>query len=363
MLNRPLYDLLCGVLPDPIKVIHENTPAVVRVQPAVARSPLEDAAPEIEVQRWGEVYRTNCPRCRDKHQRLFISHCSGQTFVQDDIPYRLGWVYVCHNEHCGLRELHSLDIGGLPALAEADSPVLSLSHIVLQESCKLPKKYIYVDDPDMPDQFKTYLVDRGFDLVELASTYKVGYACAGDTWFEPTPKQKADGIFSRTAKEDRIIIPILNRRQLCGFQARRIDDIKEYKYLNQPDGLQKSQMLYNLDTALMQKEVCIVEGVTDVWKVGVRGVGTFGRDASEWQRWALSMGWKFDGMGLIIPDRNDPLAGPAADDLKAFLDAKEAFPRGCHILELAPGTDPGAYAAKDIREFIEGSIQYYDAIR
>ena len=72
------------------------------------------------------------------------------------------------------------------------------------------------------------------------------------------------------------------------------------------------------------------------------------------------MGWKYDGMCLYIPDMNDPLALPAAQEYVQAWNEQKVFPRGAHVLELRPGTDPGSHKADDLRPWIEGNIKYLD---
>jgi len=372
MLNPDLLHLLEDLIPDgDWAVLNEDRPATVCVSDNTPVTPLSGnagrAQSRVTVAGWGEVYKGRCPVCErpnSRKKRLFVSHISGQFVSAGDIQARTGLVYVCHNEHCRVPELdkNALLIARLPELGINATPSLSsVPYQVLSESCTLPRAYKRVNDPETPDNIREYLIGRGFDLEELATDYLVGWARKDEVWFKASPAQKANGIEDSVTYSDRVVIPIICQGMLAGFQARSIDDDPKYKYLNKPNGLSKSSLLYNLDRAILRKEVCVCEGVTDVWKVGDRGVATFGRNPSEWQLWALSVGWKSDGMGILIPDANDPLAADVARESQRYLVEKEAFPRGCHILELAEGTDPGAYPAETLRTYIEETIAYYDS--
>jgi DNA primase len=48
-------------------------------------------------------------------------------------------------------------------------------------------------------------------------------------------------------------------------------------------GLPKGQLLYNLDRASRQPFIVLVEGVTDVWRLGSMAVSGFGKDLSDQQ--------------------------------------------------------------------------------
>ena len=361
MLNQPLYDKLSEIFPTKVGMTGKNRTATVVPDKTSSGTPLQRKSSDrrVRVKDWGEVYKVRCPVCEDKKQRLFISHVSGQSVEVEGETHTLGWVYVCHNEHCRLGQyLRPEYLQGMPALEQVPDV---LDHVpVHQEVCSYWKDYRTVDFPETPKKFHDYLRKRGFDPFEVARLYGIGYAEEGEPWYVATQKQKNNGIITRYSKEDRLIIPIDNKGLLQGFQSRRIDDVSIMKYLNQPTGLRKSELLYNLDQALMQTAVVIVEGVTDVWKVGICGIGTFGRELSEWQEWAITTGWRYDGICLYIPDRNDPLALPYAREKVAKWNAEEVFPRGAYVMELKEGMDPGMVETDVLRKWINDTIVYYD---
>jgi hypothetical protein len=66
---------------------------------------------------------------------------------------------------------------------------------------------------------------------------------------------------------------------LAGWQAREIDagGRQSRKYLSMK-GMRKSQLLYGLPKAIESEgPVIVVEGATDVWRLGTNGVAAFGK--------------------------------------------------------------------------------------
>lgn len=76
----------------------------------------------------------------------------------------------------------------------------------------------------------------------------------------------------------RIFIPIFLHNQMVSWQARDVTGLSRVKYLAQSEDkeiLNNKNTLYGLDQAT-GKSCVIVEGVTDVWRLGPGAVATFG---------------------------------------------------------------------------------------
>ena len=88
----------------------------------------------------------------------------------------------------------------------------------------------------------------------------------------------------------RLVIPIYDAdERLAGWQARYVGDCPPEvpKYLS-CKGMRKSQLLYGLPEARSRSgPVVIVEGPTDVWRLGPGAVALFGKDMSLPQRQLL----------------------------------------------------------------------------
>ena len=122
--------------------------------------------------------------------------------------------------------------------------------------------------PDAHPAFQ-YLRQRNFDPAALWETWRVQF-CELSVGAQPNPSQ-------------RLVIPIYDADQrLAGWQARFVGDCPAEvpKYLS-CKGMKKSQLLYGLAEARSTTgPVVIVEGPTDVWRLGCGAVGLFGKDMS-----------------------------------------------------------------------------------
>ncbi len=100
---------------------------------------------------------------------------------------------------------------------------------------------------------------------------------------------------------------------LVGWQVRRMDDDRskdDPKYLTAA-GMPKPRLLYDLPRALATARgpIVLVEGVTDVWKLGTHPVATLGKQPSPHQRRLLA---HFYGRPLVVFLDNDAEAEAVA---------------------------------------------------
>ncbi len=122
---------------------------------------------------------------------------------------------------------------------------------------------------ELPALHRNYLIGRGFDPDYIQKKYGI-LACytTGDYAY-------------------RIIIPIIINNILVNFTARDVSGQQEPKYLHCPNNrsiLPIKDCLYNVDT--IKKKAIIVEGPTDVWRIGDGCCATMG---TEYTRTQLSI--------------------------------------------------------------------------
>ena len=124
-----------------------------------------------------------------------------------------------------------------------------------QSSVDLPKG----SSKNFTGVFTNYLFKRNFQPDTIIKTYDL-YAGAIGTDFAY-----------------RIIIPIYQQYELVAYLGRDATEKNTLKYLNCPVELSKipiKECLYNLDA--VRDKAIIVEGVTDVWRLGAGAIATFG---------------------------------------------------------------------------------------
>jgi DNA primase len=112
---------------------------------------------------------------------------------------------------------------------------------------------------NFPGIFTNYLSSRNFNPAEIIKKYDL-YCChlIGDFKF-------------------RIIAPVIMQRELVSYTGRDITNKSNLRYKNYPIEQSKipiKECLYNIDS--VRDKVIIVEGITDVWRMGDECVATFG---------------------------------------------------------------------------------------
>jgi hypothetical protein len=357
VLNKLLWDA-CDAHLGPGKISNENDPGVYREsknRKYTGGTDLEFS----EMTGWGETGYYCCPICGDQSFKLGICHRLGTVYRKKDKSFRFSrYLLKCHRDKgCDMRRVLDRIYQSLPAdYAEVaingkiEMRKSSASSVVAVE-VSLPTPSFSLVSNKVSQGVADYLINRGFDLAQLDELYGVRYLPRGAKWEypeieEPKTEESATGeeqpkkekppkrppyIFA----EEKILIPIWQHRLLIGWQVRTINPQSKPKYLNTP-GAHKGTWLYNLDAALLQKDIIITEGVTNVWRIGPQAVAIFGHSMSVDQSQLAKTIWGFDGRALICLDEDT--YGKNADRLLATsLRQDEAFPRGVALLRLRNG--------------------------
>lgn len=118
----------------------------------------------------------------------------------------------------------------------------------------------------------TYLQKRGFNWRKLEKTW--GILATGPSAILPLEEPGKSLDFSY-----RIIIPILRGGRIVSYQGRDWTGKQGLKYIACPpekEAYPIKKTLYGLDEAEGMEEVYIVEGVTDVWRMGSGWLSLFG---------------------------------------------------------------------------------------
>lgn len=119
-----------------------------------------------------------------------------------------------------------------------------------------------------PGIFQNYFRERNFDLDYLTTKFDL-YACH---------------ISSDIKFKYRIIAPVYQNHELVTYVGRDVTGKAQTKYQNCPleySLISIKDCLYNLDS--IKDKAIIVEGITDVWRLGDGAVATFGTQFTEKQ--------------------------------------------------------------------------------
>ncbi len=171
----------------------------------------------------------------------------------------------------------------------------------------------------LSDRHRHYLAGRGYDPEELVLEWGLlGTGPLGDYKF-------------------RIIAPIHHRGHLVSYQGRDITGKSALKYMpcrKENEVMPYKHTLYGYDRIREGRRILVLEGITDVWRVGPGAVATYGISFTDEQAALLV------AHGASIMYDAEPQAQEQAHKLAAQLIDAE-------VLELAEG-DPAEMNHKDI---------------
>lgn len=194
---------------------------------------------------------------------------------------------------------------------------------------KAPSKIIFpADTKQLAFRAKQYLINRKFDAEELENTW--GLLSTSHIGFY----------------KNRILAPIYQRQKLVSYQTRDITDKHPQKYLacfQDEEIIQHQHCLYGLDQAIIRKCI-VVEGITDVWRLGPGVVATFGIDFTRQQARLIAM--NFDKVFIMFD--SEPQAQEKAEELGFMISS--AFSNFVEVINLPfifADIDPGDLSQDD----------------
>lgn len=356
--NPALYAFLKQTMKGGVRTTREGEPC--RYQKVVH----DDGSMDLKIYSPGEEYAVCCPICGDKRFRCYINH-KFDTEIEGVLQTHQ---VHCWNEECqqdrGLTKwlldryrmwkfnYHVPEITGVSNDVVAEGP-MSVEEAA-QESENRHSRLAGVQKlssllPGHPAL--EYLKSRGLSPELVESSYGVGYK-------GKSPK------YNNAAS--RLIIPITWEQYEIGWQARAIPGhtrltptgknsdwpYKEPKYFTSP-GFTKGRFMYNLDKARDFNVVVMVEGITDVWKVGPWGVAMLGKRLSFDQVHLLVQSCSEKRSWIVMLTDAWDRADVADSWRKNFFDVMTAYPYKdrLRMLPLAKG-DPGDYTGQELTNMV-----------
>jgi hypothetical protein len=254
----------------------------------------------------GEYYRVNCMFCSDTRRRLWISHRWGEPDPRTG--REMTHLAYCYNEQClagddrqaheNRERLYDLVYPlGVPRRRRLLVRRRPRDQPVEPKVFTVPDGVVPLEELSPEHPAVAYLRSRGFDPAELAARWRVGYCHSS--------RDAVPALFRR------IFIPIHDVRPrfgtdsrdpvvLAGWQARIVGEHLggASKYLSAL-GMSKSRLLYGLPEALeAHGPAVVVEGPTDVWRLGPGAVALLGKSLSR-RQWELLLS-RFAGRPLVV---------------------------------------------------------------
>lgn len=352
-LNESLYKAIATAWDQVPKIINEGEQASVDY-PVPVISFLEEAITPIATNRihGGEQYAICCPFCTDKRHRLYFSYLWGATIHVGSATYRCSDSLVrCFNEECQRVPEYKNEIRSKLSAILSDSNLLESIQVTaaepeattqLSNQVPLPPNLRSITDPLVPEYVRSYwLRYRGYSA-EILDRYGVKF-----TYLDHPVRAGAP-----MCQQMVTIIPVYQGGDYWFYQIRLIPingdpklgyerdqlGVELPKYII-PHGSRKNWALYNIDNAQSSKTVYLVEGVSDVWRIGDAAVARFGKTLSRAQI-VLLKEKLFNKRLVIVPDMDDPQAYEEALRQQVMLQNSRVF-SDVLISSLDSGQDPG----------------------
>ena len=280
-LNRMLFEQL-KIKFGTVRVSAPGVPMVAHLMPDH----------KIAVRQKGEQYSVCCPECNDTRFRLCISHCWGTRDLLGRLS--LGAIY-CFNENCFADAQRRYDLyesliacGRYGRLEDAiigkGTVVVQTNRVVEPPGPMLP---LHTLPPTHPAN--VYLAGRFVDPEMVGRFYGVSY-CPESKFY---------------LAKNRIIIPIMERGELRGWQARYVGDLDwkadgaPPKYWSCP-GMRRGEIVYNIDNAAKYLTGVVMEGPFDVWSFGPMGMATIGFPPTQQQMGKIVAAFRNKSLVLLF---------------------------------------------------------------
>jgi len=194
---------------------------------------------------WIEV---NCPFCSDPSYHLGISptnliHCWRCGEKGNVIKYLKEALNKNYYEIAALLQKHLDDYNTIRYIGNKRKPTQGEPGLSANTTKYMPKLAF------------EYLQKRGFEPYKISAKYKLRF-------------------FNHLGNfKFRIFIPVFENNEMVTFTTRDYSGYANVKYLHNK-GVPIKHYLYNIDMA--KENILIVEGVTDVWRMGDGAIATFG---------------------------------------------------------------------------------------
>ncbi len=261
--------------------------------------------------------------------------CLGQTGYHGGFNVDKGY-YNCYR--CGhhplttvIMKLTSKDLRtSLNVIKNYSSVSIIPTKKKVQQSMSFPS-----DIKNLTTRAKKYLINRNFDPKRLASIW--GLLSTGYIGFY----------------KHRIFAPIYQKQTLVSYQCRDITDQHPQKYLackQEEEIIPHQNCLYGFDQVINYKSVVVVEGITDVWRLGQGAVATFGTGFTKQQAKILATNF----YNIYILFDNEPEAQEKAKQLGFLINS--AFKNSVKVTNLClsgKNLDPGNMNQSDADQLMK----------
>lgn len=338
-LNRALYRRCKAVF----RHVHVKNPGEKQIQRKKIN--IDDGKPWNQIVEWGESYAVCCPFCNDTRFRCLINHLYGTDDPNNGHPQTR--LVKCYNAGCPLEQknrdtyakLYDMLCG--MRLVDLRKAEIREGHAVdlTKTRTNWPGRVTRIDKLPSIHPANRYLLGRNFDPEILGQFWNVHWCEHSDHFL----------------CHERLIIPIYHDKQMVGWQARPAFDVKDWKLAQFPKyytapGTPRRQILYNCGNASRYRVGIIVEGVTDVWRIGPQAVATLGASFTSLQQKLFAAKFReYAGVLMYDADMRDKLKD-SFETISRVMSPQ--LKSGFCVVQLPQGTDPCSFEREFVRQYI-----------
>lgn len=287
-------------------------------------------------QQYGiEYVESGHKHCRDGWVQTECPFCTGNPGYHLGFNLERGW-WNCWR--CGYHRLFDVLVAllGSKSLAKQAYHDFKGASYSIPDKKKKPAKELILPSGLQPltKRARKYLESRNFDP-DLLATY----------WNLQSTNNIGPTKF-------RIFIPIYLSGQMVSWQARDVTGNSNLRYLGQSQDkeiISNKQTLYGVDS-VPGRSCVIVEGVTDVWRLGPGAVATFG---IKYKAEQVSMLVRKFKTCHILYDPPDPQAHIQAKKLARDL---SGYGREVVLWDAKTDLDPGDFKQDDADAFMRDTL-------
>jgi DNA primase len=272
-----------------------------------------------------------------------------------------GWIGIqcpfCddHSTHLGISlESRGINCWRCTAKGSVLKLVMKLEHCSMEKAVALMLNFAHIDSSVDVRSLGLLSLPKRAELSNVADLYKEAQdkLLPIHQQFLESRNLDAEYIFKKYKLKSvdhkgkykfRLIIPFYENRQVVTFTTRDVTNRTNDRYIHCPEALSiipPKQTLYNVENA--KDTALVVEGPTDVWRIGDGAVATSG---DKWTLKQALMLTKFHRVFILF----DP--EPVAQENAEALACKIAYSmkgKEVQVLSLDSG-DPGSMAEDDVR--------------
>jgi len=324
--------------------------------------PGSDGRPRLTPSSPGEYYVVVCPYCHDTSGHLYVNHRWGVRDPKNGT--RNLWLAKCFLSDCLSSWDNRKDLWDRLedyALA-ATSGVVRLDAVVQAASAlvpyNLPHDFRLLTDLSLRHDARQYVNERDFDHRELVRLWGIGFSA---NEYTEVPGRLVIPLLANLGEHTPSSLGDEDAWTVVGYQGRVLGEVgpKQPKYLT--THTQKSRLLYGLNRIPSSDDpVVVVEGPTDVWRVGPGTVALLGKDISDAQCKLIRSVLPGRDVVFVLDPEASAEARKAADKLRGILDRDLTGegPRGRVVVAQLPDErDPAECPREEIWEAVRVALR------